>query len=160
MVKQAKNPLVLSFTNKAVENVKSRLDPEMDAKKICFTFDSYFCEQKGRGIDSLENKTIFSEEFSMVPSKWMTLIYKAYTKYGNIIYMFGDTNQCAPVEGGSQINYDYLHSQTVREMCPRIKTLEYIEGPCRYDKETHEVLKTFLKLGRISKYFQPIDKKL
>lgn len=65
--------------------------------------------------------------------------------------MFGDPNQCEPVEGGSQINYDYLESKTVREMCPKIETLKYIGKSCRYDKQTH---------GKISTYFQPIDKKL
>ena len=81
MVQDVKNPTVLSFTNKAVENVKSRLIKmgyeNEEANKICFTFDSYFCEWNGRNIDSLKDKTIFIEEFSMVPNKWMTLIYKA-----------------------------------------------------------------------------------
>ena len=77
----------------------------MDVNKICFTFDSYFCEWKGRDLNSLEDKTIFIEEFSMVPNKWMqTTIYQAYT-------MFGDPNQCEPVEAGSQIHYDYLRSK-------------------------------------------------
>ena len=34
----------------------------------------------------------------MVPNKWMTLIYKAYTMFNNIVFMFGDPNQCEPVE--------------------------------------------------------------
>ena len=46
LVRDATNPLVLSFTNKAIENVKSRLiqkgvDKD-EANKICHTFDSYF----------------------------------------------------------------------------------------------------------------------
>ena len=52
------------------------------------------------------------------------------------MYLFGDPNQCSPVEGGSQISYNYLESKTVREMCPKIKTLQYIEKSCRYDKQT------------------------
>ena len=74
--------------------------------------------------------------------------------------MFGDPNQCEPVEPGSQIHYDYLESKTIREMCPKVETLKYIERSCRYDKQTHEMLKTFLKHGKISTYFQPIDQKL
>ena len=74
--------------------------------------------------------------------------------------MFGDPNQCEPVEGGSQIHYDYLNSKTVREMCPRIKTLQYIEKSCRYDKQTHTMLDKFLKHGKVSAYFTPIDKTL
>ena len=74
--------------------------------------------------------------------------------------MFGDPNQWEPVESGSQINYDYLESKTIREMCPKVETLKYIEKSCRYDRQTHEMLKTFLKHGKISTYFQPIDQKL
>ena len=74
--------------------------------------------------------------------------------------MYGDPNQCSPVEGGSQINCDYLESKTVREMCPKFETLQYIEKSCRYDKRTHKILETFLKHGKISAYFQPLYKKL
>ena len=163
-VKQTENPLVLSFTNKAIENVKSRLIQtgyeKDDANKICHTFDSYFCEWNGRNINSLKDKTIFIEEFSMVPNKWMTKIYEAYTLFNNTIYMFGDPNQCEPVEAGSQIHYDYLGSKTVHDMCPRIETLQYIEKSCRYDKQTHKMLDKFLKYGKVSAYFNPIDKTL
>ena len=163
-VKQKRNPLVLAFTNKAIENVKSRLIQTGYEKEVangmCFTFDSYFCEWNGRNINSLKDKTIFIEEFSMVPNKWMTKIYQAYTLFNNTIYMFGDPNQCEPVETGSQIHYDYLGSKTVRDMCPRIETLQYIEKSCRYDKQTHKMLDKFLKDGKVSAYFNPIDKTL
>lgn len=72
--------------------------------------------------------------------------------------MFGDLNQCEPVEPGSQINYDYLQSKTIQEMCPKMKTLEYIQKSCRYDKITHDMLSKFLKTGKISTYFEPISK--
>ena len=65
-----------------------------------------------------------------------------------------------PVEPGSQIHHDYLKSETISEMCPKVETLEYIEKSCRYDKTTHEMLSKFLKHGKISTYFEPIDKKL
>ena len=124
MVQEAKNPLVFSFTNKAVKNVKSRLIKngieDTNGNKICHTFDSYFCERNGRDINSFKDKTIFIEEFSMVPNKWMTLIYKAFTMLNNTIYMYSDPNQCSPVEGGCQISYNYLDSKTIREMCPKI----------------------------------------
>lgn len=32
-----------------------------------------------------------------------------------------------PVEGDSQIHYNYLESQTIQEMCSKTKTFEYIE---------------------------------
>lgn len=99
----AKDPIILSFTSKAIENAKSRFqkyykekgrqyqyrgfnlcfsiyseseddeekhknyNDELDMK--CFTFDSYFCEYNRRDITSLNGKTIFIEEYSMVPNK-------------------------------------------------------------------------------------------
>ena len=125
-IDEGENPIVLAFTNKAIENVKNTLnkkfnyiDGTFDEKvvwdghvpKRCYTFDSYFYTHE---ISSLENKIIFIEEFSMVPNKWMTMIYKAFIEFGTKIYMFGDPNQCDPVEGGSQIHYDYLDSATLK----------------------------------------------
>ena len=121
MVVEAKNPLVLSFTNKAIENVKSKLiSSGMDkdvVNNICRTFDSYFCEWSNASYhpESLKNKTLFIEEFSMVPNKRMTKIYNAYIEFGNKVYMFGDPNQCEPVEGGSAINYNYLESDVTNK---------------------------------------------
>ena len=93
-VKQAKNPLVLSFTNKAIENVKSRLIriglEKENVNRICYTFDSYFCEWSDGNYHSLNGKSIFIEEFSMVPKKWMTKIYHKYLKHNNKVYLFGD----------------------------------------------------------------------
>lgn len=161
-MKETENPLVLSFTNKAIENVKARLTNNLyekrNANKIYFTFDSYFCEWKGRDLNSLEDKTIFIEEFSMVQNKWMTLIYKALTMFNNKIFMFGDPNQCEPVKSNSQRIYNFLESKTVNEMCPKRKNLEYIESGYRYDKKIHEMSDKFLKTGQISTYFKPIDK--
>lgn len=59
--------------------------------KICRTFDSYF-KFNGRTIDKVKDQVLFIKEFSMVPNKWITML-------GNIIYMFGDPNQCSPVQG-------------------------------------------------------------
>ena len=73
--------------------------------------------------------------------------------------MFGDPNQCEPVESGSKIHYDYLYSKTIKQMCPKTKTLQYIEETGRYDKKTHEILYTFLKHGKGSYHFPLIDQK-
>ena len=43
-------------------------------------------------------------------------------------------------------------------MCSKTETLEYIEGSSRYDKKTHEMLAKFLKTGKISTFFTPINK--
>ena len=164
LVMQTEKPLVLSFTNKAVQNVKDRLQKMDGDTSVCHTFDSYFCEWDSCSVETnlkdLKHKTVFIDEFSMVPNKWMTMIYKAFTQYGTKVYMFGDPNQCSPVESGSQISYNYLRSKTVRQMCSQIVTLEYIEKSSRYDKKTHTVLDRFLRTGKIAKNFTPINKKL
>ena len=102
-----------------------------DVNKICHTFESYFCEWSNSSyhLGSLKNKTFFIEEFSMVPNKWMTKIYNAYSEYGNKVYMFGDPNQCEPVEGGST-NYNYLDSVAIHKMCGNTYTLQNIESTC------------------------------
>ena len=133
MVKDAINPLVLSFTKKANENVNNKLintGINMDvANSICFTFDSYFSEWSNGTLHpkSLKNKTLFIEEFSMVPNTWMTKIYNAYVEFGNKVFMFGDPNRCEPVEKGSSINYNYLDSEAIRKMCGSVVKLEYIK---------------------------------
>ena len=79
---------------------------EMQTKYISLLI--VICEWKGRDLNSLEDKTIFIEEFSMVQNKWMTLIYKALTMFNNKIFMFEDPNQCEPVESNSQRRYNFL----------------------------------------------------
>ena len=91
----ADDPIILSFTNKAIQNVKSVLCDvynNYELAKKCYTFDLFFCDHHGRDITALEDKTIFVYEYSMTPNKWMTRLYQAFTKYRLSIYMFGDTN--------------------------------------------------------------------
>ena len=49
----------------------------------CYTFDLFFCDHHGRDITALEGKTIFVDEYSMTPNKWMTKLYHAFTKYNS-----------------------------------------------------------------------------
>ena len=65
----------------------------------------------------------------------MTKLYEAFTKYKLTVYMFGDTNQCDPVEPGGII-YDYFTSIPITEMCPRRVEMKYIEEYARYDPQT------------------------
>ena len=94
--------------------------------KKCYTFDLFFCDHHGRDITALEGKTIFVDEYSMTPNKWMTKLYHAFTKYKLTIYMVGDTNQCDPVEP-TDMFYDYFKSVPITEMCPQRVKMKYIE---------------------------------
>ena len=162
MVLKAESPIILSFTNTAVENIKERLrnicdkNRREDLSGICHTFDS--CDWHGRDISDLVGRTIFIEEHSMVPNKWMTKIYKACSKYCNTVYLFGDKNQCDPVEGHSQLHYNYFTSKTIMDMCPERVKLEYIEGCSRYDTKTPDMLTKFLKTGKIQPEFPAIGR--
>lgn len=42
----------------------------------------------------------------MVPNKWITKIYETFKMHNNTVYMFGDPNECEPVEEGSQVHYE------------------------------------------------------
>ena len=93
----------------------------------------------------------------MTPNKWMTKLYEAFTKYKFSVYMFGDTNQCDPVEPGG-IFYDYFTSIPITEMCPRGVETKYIEEYARYDPQIRSLLTEFLQNGCIKHQFKtPID---
>lgn len=195
LVLKAENPIILSFTNKAMVNIKYRLQKvyeqgksqfafqggftfeakdskeeeqakseewakfeirNMELDKQCYTFESYFCDYLGTDITDLEGKTIFIEEHSMVPNKWIVKINEAFTKYRSTVYMFGDTNQCDPVAGDSQIHYEYINSITIKEMHPERQYLEYIEDSSRYDKKKYNILKKFLRTGTVKNKFSAI----
>ncbi|XP_068677184.1 uncharacterized protein [Montipora foliosa] len=145
MVIKTDKPLVLSYTNKAVQNVKDRLKKMGGNPNVCYTFDSYFCEWGGcsteTNLKDLKDKTVFIDEFSMVPNKWITMIYKAFTLYGTKVYMFGDPNQCSPVESGSQISYNYLRSkiEVNKRCCDKfVEDKEYEEVVFKYNDKHEE----------------------
>ena len=59
----------------------------------------------------------------MTPNRWVTKLYEGWRQHGYTLYLFGDSNQCSPVQGGSAIHYDYLISVSAREMCTEGKEL-------------------------------------
>ena len=168
MALKAKHPILLSFTNKAVENVKKTLQKCMMKMKRSIIYISmnninaihltHFYDFHGRDIPDLEGKTIFIEEYSIVPNTWLTKIYHAFTKYHNTIYLFGVTNECDPVERNSQTHYNYLESKTMLEVCPKRVKLEYIGGCSRYGRKTPDMLTKFLKTGTVQLNFPAVGK--
>lgn len=148
---KATNPIIQSFSNKAIENVKTRIGDSLRDK--CYTFDSYFNSYHNRDISHLADKTIFIEEYSMTPNKWMSKIYQAFNKNHNTVFMFGDTNQCDPVEKGRRIHYNYFDSVAISEMCPRRVQMKYKGGCSRYDIKTKDMLMKFLETGKVTAKF-------
>ena len=71
MASKADNPITLSFTNKAIGNVKEQLKeyyPFSGLEKECYSFDRYFCDYHGRDISTLEHKTVCIDEYNMIPN--------------------------------------------------------------------------------------------
>ena len=156
MVMNSNDPIVLSFTNKAIANCKERLTKRgfIDVDKICYTLDSFFAKYN---MDGLKNKTVFIDEYSMVPMKFINMIYNSFIKFNTKIFMFGDANQCNPVQQQTSIVYDYTNSYAIRQMCPNIIELEYIKGVSRYGDDMNKILTNFLNTGSIKHKFKPVD---
>ena len=68
--------------------------------------------------------------------------------------MFGDINQCDPVEL-RQVHYDYNTSILESEMCPKRVEMKYIERYARYDPQTKYLLTKFLNKGIVEHQFEP-----
>ena len=142
--KESKNPIIFSFTNKAVDNIRSRVDDSL--KNKVHTFDSYFNEfiSDAENLKLLANKDVFIDKFSMVPNKWITLIYNSFVANNLKVNLHGDMNQCDSVEDNSRLKYDYTKSPAILEMCSNVVELQYIKDSARYDKKTYDMLSKFL----------------
>ena len=153
------NTILLSHRNKAVVNIKNILKKryDMDSKQInsmCYTFESYFWDNI-RGIESLKDKIVFVDEYTMTPNRFMTMLYNAFTKYNITVIMSGDINQCEPINSVKSRRHNYFESQSVYEMCPNLVEMKYIEGSARYDIDTRNMLGNFLTFKNIKHKFQP-----
>ena len=88
-------------------------------------------------------------EFSMVTNKWMTLIYNSFVANNLKVNLYGDINQCDPVEGNSRLTYDHTKSPGILDMCSVSDPLNYIEESARYDHKTYDMLSNVFKTGQI-----------
>ena len=88
--KESKNPIIFSFTNKVVDNIRNRVDDNLTSK--VHTFDSYFNEfvSETENLKLLANKDVFIDEFSMVPNKWLTLIYNSFVANNLKVSLYGE----------------------------------------------------------------------
>ena len=144
-------------------------------KNRVFTFDSYFQENK-KIPDNIKN--IFVDEFSMLSQKWLRTLYKLKLYNQNItIQLYGDSNQCEPVENiyQTKINdkkdeelkkvsryFNYIEKKCFKFIVDyNLIALPYIEETARYDKQLCNALSEFLETGVLPKVFnKPINDKL
>jgi len=135
------NTIVLCYTNKACDSLRKKGLEEV------FTFDSYFKEKEC--IPDIIKK-IQIDEFSMMPTSWVKLIYKLKIKNPElIVQMYGDPNQCKQVCKHNR-HFEYLGKKCIASICDyNVVVKQYIEESARYDKELYEVLEYLLKYGKM-----------
>ena len=140
--------LILSFTNKAVENVISRCESE----KNIYTFDSFLNEhldhnQKVQKM--LKFDRVIIDEYSMVPVKFMEFLNKMKTWHNIKLLFFGDSNQCLQVDNNKVI-YDYVKTSTFSKMCNGNQFVcAYKEQFSRYDIALKTELDYFLEFNKL-----------
>ena len=145
--------LILSFTNKAVENVISRCGSE----KNIYTFDSFLNEhldhnQKVQKI--LKFSRIIIEEFSMAPVRFIEFLNKMKSWHGIKLLFFGDSNQCLQVDNNNII-YDYIKTSTFLKMCNGNQFVcSYKEQFSRYDIHLKNELDYFKEFSKIQSTLQ------
>ena len=71
--------IVLAFSNKACDNIRKKEIDEV------YTFDSYFCHHE-KISDNITK--ILIDEYSMLPTKWIKILYNLKTQRPNIIIQF------------------------------------------------------------------------
>ena len=154
--------IVLSFANKACSVVRNLLKSKQNKallvckdekqedkyKKITdnvTTFHKFFSH--GTLINK-KYKRIQIDEFSMVPTEWLSLIYKIKCSNPEIcIQMYGDPKQCKQVCKYKRY-FNYLEKKCVRYICDNnLIVKKYVEGCGRYNIDLHDVLR-YLEVHR------------
>ena len=137
-VLKSKNQLVLSFTNKAVQNVREKI-AEVAAREgvlithnldiVCRTFDCFFYEKNVRRVELLRNKEVFVAEYSMVPNKWISLLYEAYEQYTANASRWWETQTNAHLSRGALQCTTTMRTAPASRRCVR-------RGPSRPTEKT------------------------
>jgi RNA polymerase subunit RPABC4/transcription elongation factor Spt4 len=144
-----KSYVALGYTCNSCHNIKSQLPCKECAHVM--TFDKFFCDkksvedwiQKAKGLD-----IIFIEEFSMIPKKFIFILFLIKQRYPHIIFrIFGDHNQCAPMDKDW---IEYIDCPAFQYLVDyNICTLEYIEGTSRYTRSLYDILIHLLNTGKL-----------
>ncbi|KAL4442003.1 hypothetical protein ABPG74_003754 [Tetrahymena malaccensis] len=127
--------LGLCFTNVAVDNLRKQ------GVKNVQTLDSFFSQHQQEKKLAQNISHVIVDEVSMVNSYHMNLIQQLKKRYGVKLLMFGDFNQCKPVEENC---YDYLNNQIFREMVDfNLLKMKY-KSVSRFEGETLKIVNKLL----------------
>jgi hypothetical protein len=137
--------VVLGYTCNSCHNIQSQM------KCNVMTFDKFFEQhksvnawiQKAKGL-----AIMFIEEFSMIPSKFMFVLFQIKHSYPHIIFrIFGDHNQCPPMDKDW---IDYIDCPAFQFLVDyNVCTLEYREGTSRYSRGLFDILTHLLETGTL-----------
>jgi hypothetical protein len=134
--------IAFAWTNRAVDELRLR-----EVENV-HTFDSYFPELQGeKSIRQLARyDMIIVDEFSMVPKKFFSVLLTVRRVYPNIIiHLYGDVNQCKPVEDRW---IAYMKSPLIMQLVnSNLIILEY--KFTRYDVSLNDVLEAFLANSKL-----------
>lgn len=149
-----KEVVVVSFTNSAVENLKSR-------GTEAFTFHSYYGGKRGdteEEVDDLKLQIDYSklgktgvlliDEYTMLPPSCYAGIMREQKKHGFKVICFGDYRQCLPVD---KVKTIYHRNPMFLDMCGNmICEVAYKPRLARYDNRMYDALCDFDKTGKLS----------
>lgn len=144
-----KRDLVFAFTNCACQNLREKNINVM-------TLDSYFNESRKINFKKIEK--IIIDEISMVPIKFINILYNLKIKYPSLTFQFyGDFNQLPPVQPNLKY-YEYKKYNAFKFLCDyNIVYKSYIEKTARYDNQLKEVLDIFINTKKLPNVFKPIE---
>ena len=139
--------VALALTNMACENLRQRGVPNVH------TLDSFFGEKesfKNKVAKTKRFKQVFVDEYSMVSTRLFSLLANIKSALGEdapSFKLFGDTNQCTPIEDRK---YDYNDSSLVKGLCGgNWIGLKYKPNTSRYDEPLHAAIVSFMQTQRL-----------
>jgi len=93
-----------TITNVCVNNIKTK---DIESKTLYSLFQFYRPEKLFSALNKLKNKTIWIDEFSMIPRFMWNMIFIAASKYNVKLVISGDINQISPI-GETKIDLDNI----------------------------------------------------
>ena len=161
LIDEPNDVIILAFTNMAICNVKDKLIKAEKHEYVnrVHTLDSYFLASNTRefNLNQLKNvKYIYIDEYSMISTYHWSFLLEAKRRFNNKLIIFGDKEQCLPVE---EVRYSYFMNNVFKELCEcNLVNLSYKEESSRYDNKLNDLLNDFLKTSSLNE--TTIDKRI
>lgn len=154
-IKGFNKTVVLCYTNKACENIRKVLG----TKAEIYTFHKFFTKFNDKIPKSFSRVII--DEYSMLNLYFLNLfVYEKYKRPDLIFQLYGDPNQCPPIEEDFTRFFDYNQKECIKFLCGyNMMTKQYYKGLVRYEEGLKTVCDLLLKTGKLhpNLKYQPIN---